>query len=149
MSAPGETGSTGSGDGGSTHAADTTPRADARKAFRGPASACLSLEVIILPLALPVMSKVEGGLTAAKITWVVVLTVGMLVAIATFSRPWGLPLAIGLQVATVLGWIVSPALGLLGIVFSLVWTLMLWMRQEVLRRQAAWDSGPSSASPAG
>lgn len=130
-------------------AADSSPpRADPRAAFRGPASACLSLQVIILPLALPVMSKVEGGLTPVKIAWVVVVTLGMIVAIATFSRPWGLPLAIGLQVATVLGWIVSPSLGVLGLVFALVWALMLWMRAEVLRRQAAWPDA-AARPPAG
>ena len=115
-----------------------TRRADPRAAFRGPASACLTLEIIIVPLALLVMDKVEGGLTAAKIAWVVVLTVGMIVAVARFSAPWGLPLALGLQVLMVLGWIVSPSLGVLGIVFCLVWALMMWMRHEVLRRQALW-----------
>jgi hypothetical protein len=113
-------------------------RADPRKAFRGPASACLSLQAMILPFALFVMDRVEGGLTTVKVVWVVALVVGMIVAIAFFSRPWGLPLALALQVATVLGWVVSPSLGALGVVFALVWALMLWMRREVVRRQAAW-----------
>lgn len=113
-------------------------RADPRTAFRGPASACLSLEAIVLPFSLFVQAKVEGGLTALGVTWVVVLTVGMIAAIAFFSRPWGLPFALTLQVATVLGWLVSPSLGALGVVFLLVWALMLWMRHEVIRRQAAW-----------
>ncbi|MHC1561521.1 DUF4233 domain-containing protein [Actinomycetospora sp. C-140] len=115
--------------------------AEAKKAFRGPASACLSLEIIIVPLGLLIMDKVEGGLTPAKIAWVVVLTVGMIVAIARFSRPWGLPLALGLQVLMLLGWIVSPSLGVLGVVFCLVWAGMLWMRHEVLRRRAQWAAG--------
>ena len=110
--------------------------AEAKRAFRGPASAALSLEAVIVPLALLVMDKTEGGLSPLKIAWVVVLTVGMVVAIATFSRPWGLPLALGLQVLMLLGWIVSPALGILGLVFCLVWAGMLWMRHEVLRRHA-------------
>ncbi|WP_433027927.1 DUF4233 domain-containing protein [Actinomycetospora sp. CA-053990] len=116
----------------------STNAAEAKRAFRGPASAALSLEIVIVPLALLVMDKVEGGLTPAKIAWVVVLTVGMIVAIARFSRPWGLPLALGLQVLMALGWIVSPSLGVLGLVFCLVWAGMLWMRHEVLRRHALW-----------
>ena len=123
-----------------TSASGVPPRADPRKAFRGPASACLSLEVIILPFSLFVQAKVEGGLTAAGVTWVVVLTVGMIAAIAFFSRPWGLPFALALQVLTVLGWIVSPSLGVLGVIFLLVWALMLWMRHEVIRRQASWPT---------
>ena len=115
-----------------------TSRADPKKAFRGPASACLSLEAIILPFSLFVQDKVEGGLGVPGIVWVLVLVVGMIVAIAMFSRPWGLPLALGLQVATILGWIVSPSLGVLGLIFALVWLLMLWMRHEVIRRQTLW-----------
>jgi hypothetical protein len=111
---------------------------EAKKAFRGPASACLSLEIVIVPLSLLVMDKVEGGLTPLKIAWVVVLTLGMVVAIARFSKPWGLPLALALQVLMLLGWIVSPSLGALGVVFCLVWAGMLWMRHEVLRRRAQW-----------
>ena len=53
-------------------------------------------------------------------------------------RPWGLPLALGLQVLMLLGWIVSPALGTLGLVFCLAWAGMLWMRHEVLRRHSQW-----------
>ena len=116
----------------------TSGAAEAKRAFRGPASACLSLEAVIVPLALLIMDKVEGGLTPGKIAWVVVLTVGMVVAIATFSRPWGLVLALGLQVLMLLGWIVSPSLGALGVVFCLAWAGMLWMRHEVLRRHAQW-----------
>lgn len=121
-----------------TAAGPPAPGAVAMKAFRGPASALLSMEILIVPLGLLVMDKVEGGLTAGKIAWVVVLTVGLIVAIARFSAPWGLPLALALQGLMVLGWIVSPSLGVLGIVFSLVWALMMWMRHEVLRRQALW-----------
>ena len=94
-----------------------------------------------MPLVLLIMSKVEGGLTPIKIAWVVVVTLGMIVAIARFSRPWGLPLALALQVLLLLGWIVSPSLGVFGLVFCLVWGGMLWMRHEVLRRRAQWVAG--------
>jgi hypothetical protein len=110
----------------------------AKKAFRGPASAALSMEVVLLPLSLIIMDKLEGGLSTIKIVWVVVLTLGMVVAIARFSKPWGLPLALALQVLTLLGWVVSPSLGAFGLVFCLVWGGMLWMRHEVLRRRAQW-----------
>jgi hypothetical protein len=115
--------------------------ADAKKAFRGPASAALSMEILLLPLSLIIMDKLEGGLTAVKITWVVVVTLGMIVAIARFSKPWALPLALALQVLVLLGWVVSPSLGVFGLVFCLVWAGMLWMRHEVLRRRAQWGAG--------
>jgi hypothetical protein len=111
---------------------------DPRRAFRGPASACLVLEAIAVPLVLPVMNYVEGGITAAKLVLVVVLTVGMIVGCVVILRPWGLPFAVGLQVLMLLGWVLSPSLGVLGLIFCLVWGLMLWMRREVIRRQEAW-----------
>lgn len=116
------------------------PRADPRRAFRGPASAALTLEAIIVPFALLVMAKVEGGLTPLKLAWVVVLTVGMIAAVALFSRPWGLGFALALQVLMLAGWVVSPSLGVLGLVFCLVWALMLWLRHEVIRRQSLWPA---------
>jgi hypothetical protein len=112
--------------------------ADAKKAFRGPASAALSMEILLLPLSLIIMDKLEGGLSAVKIAWVVVVTLGMIVAIARFSKPWGLPLALALQVLVLLGWVVSPSLGAFGLLFCLVWGGMLWMRHEVLKRRAQW-----------
>jgi uncharacterized membrane protein len=111
---------------------------DPRRAFRGPASACLVLEAIAVPLVLPVMNYVEGGITAPKLTLVLVLTVGMIVGCVVILRPWGLPFAVGLQVLMLLGWVLSPSLGVLGLIFCLVWALMLWMRREVIRRQEAW-----------
>ena len=113
---------------------------DARRAFRGPASACLVLEVIAVPLVLPVMAKVEGGVTPLKLALVLVLTVGMIVGCVVISRPWGLAFAVGLQVLMLLGFVLSTSLGLLGLVFCLVWGLMLWMRHEVIRRQASWPT---------
>jgi Protein of unknown function (DUF4233) len=130
----------GTGDGAERSSTLGTAASDARKAFRGPASAALSLEIVIVPLGLLVMDKAEGGLAPSKVAWVAVLMVGMIVAIATFSRPWGLPLALGLQVLMLLGWVVSPSLGVLGVIFCLVWAVMMWMRHEVLRRQALYDT---------
>lgn len=111
---------------------------DPRRAFRGPASACLVLEAIAVPLVLPVMNYVEGGITPLKLALVVVLTVGMIVGCVVILKPWGLGFAVGLQVLMLLGWVLSPSLGVLGLVFCLVWGLMLWMRREVIRRQEAW-----------
>jgi uncharacterized membrane protein len=114
---------------------------DARRAFRGPASACLILEAIAVPLVLPVMSKIEGGITPLKLGLVLLLTIGMVVGCVVILRPWGLAFAVGLQVIMLLGFLVSASLGLMGLIFCLVWALMLWMRREVIRRQAAWPVG--------
>ena len=125
----------------------TSSRPDPRRTFRGPASATLSMEIIAVPFALFVMAKLEGGLTPLKVALVVVLTLGMVVAIAFFTRPWGLGLTVALQVLMLAGWVVSPSLGVLGVVFCLVWALLLWMRQEVIRRQAAWPAEDGASLP--
>jgi hypothetical protein len=42
---------------------------------------------------------------------------------------------LALQVAMVVGWFASPALGVLGLLFLLVWGFLLYVRWVVARRQ--------------
>ena len=59
----------------------------------------------------------------------------MLLTAFVQRRPWGLGVALGLQVATiVVGLVLVPALGVMGIVFALVWGTLLWMRRDVQGR---------------
>jgi hypothetical protein len=64
----------------------------------------------------------------------------MIVGCVVILRPWGLSFAVGLQVLMLLGFVLSASLGLMGLIFCFVWGLMLWMRREVIRRQASWPT---------
>jgi hypothetical protein len=56
------------------------------------------------------------------------------VAAGLQRRPWGLPVALALQAATVLCGLLVPALGIMGLVFAAVWGGILLMRRDVRRR---------------
>ena len=37
----------------------------------------------------------------------------------------------------IIGWLITPSLGVMGIIFLLVWALIIWFRNEFRRRLAA------------
>jgi hypothetical protein len=64
----------------------------------------------------------------------------MAVAACVQRQPWGVGLALMLQVAMVVGWFAHPALGALGLLFVLVWSYLLYVRRAVVRRPACTRS---------
>lgn len=108
---------------------------DPMKGIRGVFSATLVLEAIVVLLALLVLPKFGGAtpLGAGVITAVALL---MIVACAGIRRSWGLPMALALQVATILCVFFVPALGVMGGVFALVWLGLLWLRRDVAQKMA-------------
>jgi hypothetical protein len=96
----------------------------------------LVLEAIVVALALPVVAKLGGGLSTFSGTLVAVLAVAMAVASGVQRRRWGLGLALALQVLMMASGFVVLALGVLGVVFALVWVYLLYIRAEVARRMA-------------
>lgn len=113
---------------------DPPPLKDPAKSFRGVAAAALVIEAIVVALALPVASKLGGGF-ADGTGWVVLGIVVALLATCAFLRyEWSLGVGLGLQVLTVCTWPMMAALGVVGVLFLLIWVLLLWMRADVLRR---------------
>ena len=114
----------------------TTKPVDPMKSFVGVMSATLLLEVIVVLLALPVLAKLGDGLATWQGVLVGALALALLVTCAFLRRPWGRWLAAGLQLVMVACWFAVVALGVLGLVFGLVWALLLWMRHDVAKRMA-------------
>jgi heme/copper-type cytochrome/quinol oxidase subunit 2 len=77
-----------------------------------------------------------------------VLAAALIAACAFASRSWFLPVALSLQALVVLGWLITPTLGVMGVVFALVWALIIWFRNEFRRRLAA-GTLPEPGPPAG
>jgi hypothetical protein len=110
--------------------------ADPWKGLRGVMAGTLFMEAIVVALALPVVAKLGGGVSSTA-GWVVgLLALAMLLAAFVQRRPWGLPVALTLQLAMIACWPLVPALGALGILFALVWTYFLWLRHDLARRLA-------------
>ena len=110
---------------------------DPLRGLRGIFAGTLVMEAIVVGLALLVVGRFSGGVGGPAGWYTVGLALGMLMAAFVQRRPWGLGLALALQVAMVAGWFAHPALGAMGLLFVLVWVYLLHLRTEVLRRLSA------------
>jgi hypothetical protein len=109
---------------------------DPWKSFRGVMAGTLILEAIVVLLALPVVSKADGGLTAVTGTYLIGLAVVLMLLAGLQGQAWAIWVNLGIQVVLVAGWAVSGAVGFIGLVFAGVWLLILYLRSEVRRREA-------------
>lgn len=112
---------------------------DPMKGIRGVFAMTLVLESIVVLLALLVLPKFGAGATPLGVTVIVALAVLMVVGAGVQRRPWGLGCALGLQVATIACGLVVAALGVMGVVFALVFGGLLWLRRDVSLRMAAGE----------
>jgi uncharacterized protein DUF4233 len=109
---------------------------DPMKGLRGVYAATLTLEAIVVALSLLVLSKFGEGATAFGVTVIVALAVAMIVAAGVQRRPWGLWFALGLQAVMILCGLLVPALGVMGVVFALVWAGILLLRRDLMGKMA-------------
>ena len=109
--------------------------ADPWKSFRGVMAGTLILEAIVVLLALPVVGAVGGGLTAFSTAYLVGFALLLMLMAGVQGRPWAIWANLGVQAVLIAGWLVYPGVGFVGIVFTVVWLLIVYLRGEVLRRQ--------------
>ena len=109
---------------------------DPMKGLRGVYAATLTLEAIVVALALLVLPKFGEGATPFGVTVISALAVAMVVAAGLQRRPWGLWLALGMQVAMIACGLLVPALGVMGVVFALVWAGLLLLRRDLVGKMA-------------
>jgi hypothetical protein len=109
---------------------------DPLRSFRGVITAVLILEGIVVLLALPVVAKLGDGLATWQGVLVGALALALFLACGVAGRPWAIWLALALQVIMVACWFAMTALGVLGVIFLLVWALLAWFRYDVGRRMA-------------
>lgn len=121
---------------------------DPERGLRGVMSATLVLEAIVVLLAIPVARNTGSGTSWLGVVLICLLAVALIAVCAFASRPWFVPAALSLQGLVVLGWFITPTLGVMGIVFALVWALIIWFRNEFRRRLAA-GTLPEPGPPAG
>lgn len=108
---------------------------DPWKSFRGVMAGTLILEAIVVLLALPVVSVTGGGLTAISGTYLIGFAVILILLAGVQGRPWAIWANIGVQPLLIAGWLVSGPVGFIGLVFTGVWLLILYLRSEVKRRE--------------
>lgn len=114
---------------------DQPVQPDPLRGLRGIFAGTLVMEAIVVGLALLVVNRIGAGLDAPAGWYTAALALAMVVAAVVQRRSWGLGLALALQVAMVVGWFASPALGALGLLFLLVWSFLLYVRWAVQRKE--------------
>jgi hypothetical protein len=108
---------------------------DPWKSFRGVMAGTLILESIVVLLALPVVGAVGGGLNAFSMAFLIGFAVVLVLMAGIQGRPWAIWANLGVQLVLIAGWVVYPGVGLMGLLFAVVWMLIAYLRGEVLRRQ--------------
>ena len=114
---------------------EPTQGPDPWKSFRGVMAGTLILEAIVVLLALPVVGSVGGGLTALSTGYLVGVAVLLVLMAGVQKRPWAIWANLAVQVLLIAGWVVYPGVGFMGLLFTVVWLLIAYLRAEVLRRQ--------------
>lgn len=110
---------------------------DPERGLRGVMSATLILEAIVVLLSIPVAAKTGSGTSAFGVVLICLLALALIALCAFVTKPWFLPTTLTLQGLMILGWLITPALGVMGIVFAIVWGSVIWFRNEYRRRLAA------------
>ncbi|OBJ81074.1 hypothetical protein A5656_02955 [Mycobacterium gordonae] len=103
----------------------------------------LILEVIVVLLAIPVVGVVGGGFSGASLGYLIGFAVLLVVLTGVQRRPWAIWVNLGAQLILIAGFLVYPAVGVMGLLFAAVWGLLAYLRAEVRRRQARWTPPPS------
>ncbi len=111
------------------------PTPDPWKSFRGVTVGTLILEAIVVLLALPVVSAVGGGLTPGALAYLLGLAAILVVLTGLPGRSWAIWVNLAVQLIPIIGFLVYPGVGFIGIMFAAVWALIIYFRSEVLRRQ--------------
>ncbi len=109
---------------------------DPMKGVRGVFAATLVLEAIVVLLSLLVLPKFGDGATPLGVAVISGLALLMIVAAGSQRRPWGLRLALGLQAVMIACGLLVAALGVMGVVFALVWGGLLLLRRDVAQKMA-------------
>lgn len=109
---------------------------DPWRGFRGVMAATLVLETIVVLLTLLVVTKISNNGGALGVGVVLVLAGGLLYTTRLLGRPWVMRLVVALQLAMIACGVISFGLGVVGVVFALVWLGLSLMRRDVARKMA-------------
>lgn len=112
------------------------PVKDPMKGLRGVMAGTLVMEAISILLVLTVILKIDGGAHWTTFNWVYVSALGAAMFIWAFMQKqrYALPVNLVLQLLAVVGFIVHPSMGIMGLVFVLVWVYILVLRKNIIER---------------
>ncbi|AGF73201.1 DUF4233 domain-containing protein [Corynebacterium halotolerans] len=112
------------------------PAKDPMKGIRGVMAGTLVLEAITILLSLTVILKVDEGVYWTTFNWVYLTAVGVTHLVLAFLQRfrWALPVNLVLQLCVLAGFFVHPSVGIIAIIFLLVWWYLLHLRSNIIQR---------------
>ncbi len=108
---------------------------DPWKSFRGVMAGTLILEAIVVLLALPVVNAVGGGLSTGSTAYLIGVAVVLVLMAGVQGRSWAIWANLSVQLLLIVGWVLYPGVGFIGLLFTVVWLLIAYLRAEVRRRE--------------
>jgi uncharacterized protein DUF4233 len=109
---------------------------DPMKGFRGVAAGTLILEVIVVGLSLLVVQRTAGGLASGAGLMAGGIIVALIVACGLLKHSWSTWFVLAIQVVAIAGIFVLTELGVVGIIFAIVWAYLFYLRRDVAKRMA-------------
>jgi hypothetical protein len=104
----------------------------AGRALSGAAAALLVFEGLAVLFVPRGIAQSGPGLTGARLTYLLVLTVVLILASGVQRRPWGVVVGTALQVPLLLTGLLNGVMWFLGGAFVLVWLYLLQIRKDLL-----------------
>lgn len=112
------------------------PLKDPMKGIRGVMAGTLVMEAITIALVLTVILRVDNGSYWTTFNWVYVTAVAVAMLVAAFMQRfnWSIMMNLGLQVLALAGVFVHFSMGIVAVIFILVWVYLLFLRKNLIER---------------
>ncbi|GAB3597002.1 hypothetical protein CFAEC_10465 [Corynebacterium faecale] len=112
------------------------PLKDPMKGIRGVMAGTLVMEAITMGLVLTVILRVDNGAYWTTFNWVYVTAVAVAMLLAAFLQrfSWAIPLNIALQVFALAGVFIHYSMGIVAVIFILVWVYLFYLRKNMMER---------------
>lgn len=112
------------------------PAKDPLKGLRGIMAGTMMMEAITFYLVLTVILRVDNGAYWTTFNWIFVTTVATAMLVLSFlqSQPWAIKANIGMQVVALTGFLIHPSMGVVAVLFSLVWWYVMFLRRNLIER---------------
>lgn len=112
------------------------PAKDPMKGIRGVMAGTLVMESITIALVLTVILRIDNGVYWTTFNWMYVSGLAIVMLLAAFVQrfSWSIPMNIVLQVLALAGFFIHPSMGVVAIIFIMVWLYLFYLRSNMVER---------------
>ncbi|MDO5099452.1 MAG: DUF4233 domain-containing protein [Corynebacterium sp.] len=112
------------------------PVKDPMKGLRGVMAGAMMMQSITFYLVLTVILRVDNGAHWTTFNWVSVTALATVMLIMSFmqGKPWAIKANIAIQVLALCGFYIHISMGIVAVLFALVWWYILYLRRNLLER---------------